>query len=80
MSAIDHKKLFKQIQADARKCDLKTQDPWYRFYEWKTHPYFSKTNQLKKAFPGLGIATVAFGLYCIYDEFIVKKNSGHKAH
>ncbi|KAJ1504947.1 hypothetical protein HMI55_006834 [Coelomomyces lativittatus] len=44
-------------------------DPWARHHAWRYHPVFSTSNQLKHAFPGLGIATVAFTFYCIYDAF-----------
>ncbi|XP_057975851.1 NADH dehydrogenase [ubiquinone] 1 beta subcomplex subunit 3-B-like [Malania oleifera] len=39
--------------------------------EWRKHPML--TNQLRHATPGLGIALVAFGIYCIgeaaYNKF-----------
>ncbi|KAH0766851.1 hypothetical protein KY285_002722 [Solanum tuberosum] len=40
--------------------------------EWRKHPMLS--NQFRHAFPGLGIAVVAFSIYCV-GEFAYNKMS-----
>ncbi|OIT06923.1 nadh dehydrogenase [ubiquinone] 1 beta subcomplex subunit 3-b, partial [Nicotiana attenuata] len=40
--------------------------------EWRKHPML--TNQFRHAFPSLGIAVVAFSIYCV-DEFAYNKMS-----
>ena len=47
---------------------------------WRYEGQFSRFNRFKNAFPGLGIATVAFTLYCGYEKFIMKKDEHHDEH
>ena len=44
---------------------------------WRYTGQFSRFNRLKNAFPGLGIATVAFAAYCGYEYFFVKDEHHH---
>ncbi|KAJ3374637.1 hypothetical protein GGF31_006534 [Allomyces arbusculus] len=61
-------------------------DPWARREAWRYHPIFSRSAQLRGAFPGLGIATAAFATYCVVEHFFFKKDDhhghghGHGAH
>ncbi|XP_047306882.1 NADH dehydrogenase [ubiquinone] 1 beta subcomplex subunit 3-B-like [Impatiens glandulifera] len=45
--------------------------------EWRKHPMLS--NQFRHAFPGLGIAVVAFSIYCVgeyaYDKIYAPSHS-----
>ncbi|KAI9596348.1 hypothetical protein BDF19DRAFT_384362 [Syncephalis fuscata] len=52
-------------------------DPWTKLHAWRNHPVFRGTNQLRAAFPGLGIATVAFTAYCIGEWAFSKNSSKH---
>ncbi|KAJ1665740.1 hypothetical protein EV178_002875 [Coemansia sp. RSA 1646] len=54
-----------KIVDKAQKADIK--DPWARREAWRKHPAFSKMNQLKGMFPGLGIAT---GLFALCEKLI----------
>ncbi|ORX73145.1 hypothetical protein DL89DRAFT_210138, partial [Linderina pennispora] len=52
-------------------------DPWARREAWRSHPSFSKMAQLRGMFPGLGIATGLFAVYCVYDHFAAKPSDKH---
>ncbi|KAI8057275.1 hypothetical protein BDF22DRAFT_616539 [Syncephalis plumigaleata] len=52
-------------------------DPWAKLHAWRNHPVFHSRNQLRGAFPGLGIATVAFTVYCLGEWAFSKKS--HKS-
>ncbi|RKP24786.1 hypothetical protein SYNPS1DRAFT_16629 [Syncephalis pseudoplumigaleata] len=52
-------------------------DPWAKLHAWRNHPVFHGRNQLRLAFPGLGIATVAFAVYCVGEWALAKKPSRH---
>ncbi|KAK4123098.1 hypothetical protein N657DRAFT_681243 [Parathielavia appendiculata] len=52
-------------------------DPWERNEAWRYTGRFSRFNRFKNAFPGLGIATVAFAGYCIYEHFFLDNRHGH---
>ena len=46
--------------------------------QWRYTGPFTRFNRFKSAFPGLGIATVAFVAYCGYEYlFISKDHHGH---
>ncbi|PSS00951.1 NADH dehydrogenase 1 beta subcomplex subunit 3, partial [Coniella lustricola] len=47
-------------------------DPWERHEAWRYKGLFSRWSRFKGAFPGLGIATVAFAVYCAYDYAFAK--------
>ncbi|KAH6671525.1 NADH-ubiquinone oxidoreductase B12 subunit family-domain-containing protein [Plectosphaerella plurivora] len=51
-------------------------DPWERAEAWRYQGQFTRFNRFKSAFPGLGIASVAFGIYCIYD-YVTDDGHGH---
>ncbi|KAG4406655.1 hypothetical protein JTP64_004039 [Candida tropicalis] len=55
-------------------------NPWAKRDAWRYEGQFSRFNRFKNAFPGLGIATVAFTLYCGYEKFIMKKDEHHDEH
>ena len=44
---------------------------------WRYTGPFTRWNRYKGSFPGLGIATVAFAAYCVYEEMFMKKEHGH---
>ncbi len=45
---------------------------------WRYTGIFSRWNRYKNAFPGLGIASVAFAGYCLYEHFFLKdEHHGH---
>jgi len=50
-------------------------DPWARAETWRHTGPFTRWNRFKGAFPGLGIATVAFAGYCVYEAMFLQ--AGH---
>ena len=51
----------------------------FRFSEaWRYEGAFTRWNRFSGAFPGLGIATVAFTGYCLYEHFFME--SDHHGH
>ncbi|KAJ4302867.1 hypothetical protein N0V90_001758 [Kalmusia sp. IMI 367209] len=54
-------------------------DPWARYEQWRYTGPFSRWNRFKGAFPGLGIATVAFAGYCVV-EAVFFKDDHHEHH
>ncbi|PVH20945.1 hypothetical protein CXQ85_004461 [Candidozyma haemuli] len=52
-------------------------NPWAKRDAWRYEGQFSRINRFKSAFPGLGIATVAFSAYLVYDKLIKKPEAGH---
>ncbi|CAZ82921.1 unnamed protein product [Tuber melanosporum] len=52
-------------------------DPWARAETWRYTGPFTRWNRFKGAFPGLGIATVAFATYCAYEALFLKKDEHH---
>ncbi|KAJ1952607.1 hypothetical protein EC988_003460 [Linderina pennispora] len=64
-----------KIIENAKKSNIK--DPWARREAWRSHPSFSKMAQLRGMFPGLGIATGLFAVYCVYDHFAAKPSDKH---
>jgi hypothetical protein len=45
---------------------------------WRYTGPFSRFNRFKGSFPGLGIATVAFGAYLAAEQFgLIKDEGGH---
>jgi NADH dehydrogenase (ubiquinone) 1 beta subcomplex subunit 3 len=45
--------------------------------EWRYTGPFTRWNRFKGAFPGLGIATVAFAAYCGYEYLFLNDDHGH---
>ncbi|KAF2087597.1 hypothetical protein K490DRAFT_19936, partial [Saccharata proteae CBS 121410] len=52
-------------------------DPWARHEAWRHTGPFTRYNRFKRAFPGLGIATVAFGVYLVYEAVFLKDDHAH---
>ncbi|KAH8148093.1 uncharacterized protein LAJ45_07857 [Morchella importuna] len=52
-------------------------DPWARIETWRYTGPFTRWNRFKGAFPGLGIATVAFAGYCAYEAVFMKEEKHH---
>ncbi|KAF2750101.1 hypothetical protein M011DRAFT_474581 [Sporormia fimetaria CBS 119925] len=52
-------------------------DPWARYEAWRYTGPFSRWNRFKGSFPGLGIATVAFGIYCVAEQLFFKDDHHH---
>jgi NADH dehydrogenase (ubiquinone) 1 beta subcomplex subunit 3 len=44
---------------------------------WRYTGPFTRWNRFKSAFPGLGIATVAFAAYCGYEYLFLNDDHGH---
>jgi len=56
-------------------------DPWARNEAWRYMNQFSTTKRLiKGSFPGLGIATVAFAGYCVYEAMFLKEDHHEEGH
>ncbi|AOW26530.1 hypothetical protein MEM_00866 [Candida albicans L26] len=55
-------------------------NPWAKRDAWRYQGQFTRFNRFKNAFPGLGIATVAFALYCGYEQLVLKKDDHHDEH
>jgi len=53
------------------------QDPWARADAWRYTGPFTRRNRFKGALPGLGIATVAFTAYCIFEALFVGGDHHH---
>ncbi|KAF2218810.1 NADH-ubiquinone oxidoreductase B12 subunit family-domain-containing protein [Elsinoe ampelina] len=53
-------------------------DPWKRAEAWRYTGPFTRFQRFRGAFPGLGIATVAFAGYLAYEQVFLKDDShGH---
>ncbi|KAG8780524.1 hypothetical protein FRC12_022900 [Ceratobasidium sp. 428] len=54
-------------------------DPWAKREAWRKHPIFSNRAMFKNAFPGFGIALVAFTAYVAAEKFVFseKKEEHH---
>ncbi|KAI2612255.1 NADH-ubiquinone oxidoreductase B12 subunit family-domain-containing protein [Hypoxylon fragiforme] len=52
-------------------------DPWERAEAWRYTGLFSRWNRFKGAFPGLGIATVAFIAYLGYEKMFLEEEHHH---
>ncbi|KAH6605091.1 hypothetical protein Trco_006798 [Trichoderma cornu-damae] len=52
-------------------------DPWERAEAWRYQGAFSRWNRFRSGFPGLGIATVAFAGYCVYEHFFLDDGHHH---
>ena len=58
------------------KSDQQSDNPINR-EAWRYTGPFTRWNRFKGAFPGLGIATVAFTVYCGYEYLFLKDDHGH---
>ena len=52
-------------------------DPWAKREAWRNHPVFSRRAMFSKAFPGFGVALVAFTAYVIADNMMNKGKAHH---
>ncbi|KAI0675417.1 NADH dehydrogenase 1 beta subcomplex subunit 3 [Trametes maxima] len=53
-------------------------DPWAKREAWRKHPVFSRRAMFSKAFPGFGVALVAFTAYVVAENVLTKgKGSSH---
>lgn len=48
--------------------------------KWRYTGLFSRWNRLKGAFPGFGIASVAFAGYCGYEYLFLKDEHHEEGH
>ncbi|KAI0194968.1 NADH-ubiquinone oxidoreductase B12 subunit family-domain-containing protein [Astrocystis sublimbata] len=55
-------------------------DPWERAEAWRYTGIFTRWNRFKGAFPGLGIATVAFAVYLGYEQMFLQDDHHGDAH
>lgn len=47
-------------------------NPWAKRDAWRYEGQFTRFNRFRNAFPGLGIAIVAFTGYCAVEKYILK--------
>ncbi|KAK6463830.1 NADH dehydrogenase 1 beta subcomplex subunit 3 [Scheffersomyces coipomensis] len=55
-------------------------NPWAKRDAWRYEGQFTRINRFKNAFPGLGIAIVAFSGYLAYEKIFLTKDSHHEEH
>ncbi|GAB7362448.1 hypothetical protein MBLNU230_g2770t1 [Neophaeotheca triangularis] len=55
-------------------------DPWARYEAWRYTGPFTRFNRFKSAFPGLGIATVAFAGYLVAEQIFFKPEHHGEGH
>ncbi|KAI1173755.1 NADH-ubiquinone oxidoreductase B12 subunit family-domain-containing protein [Nemania sp. FL0916] len=55
-------------------------DPWERAEAWRYTGPFSRWQRFSRAFPGLGIATVAFAVYLGYEQYFLQDEHHGDAH
>ncbi|KAL1945803.1 hypothetical protein VTO73DRAFT_1805 [Trametes versicolor] len=48
-------------------------DPWAKREAWRKHPVFSRRAMFARAFPGFGVAVVAFTTYVIAENMLTKE-------
>ncbi|KAF2756224.1 hypothetical protein EJ05DRAFT_478235 [Pseudovirgaria hyperparasitica] len=62
----------------AASSGMPANDPWKRYEAWRYTGPFSTRNRFRRAFPGLGIATVAFAGYLVFEAvFLKEEHHGH---
>ncbi|KAI7025820.1 hypothetical protein KC318_g1164 [Hortaea werneckii] len=52
-------------------------DPWKRNEAWRYTGPFTRFNRFRGAFPGFGIASVAFAGYLVYEQVFMSSGHGH---
>ncbi|KAI1617601.1 hypothetical protein EDD37DRAFT_646440 [Exophiala viscosa] len=57
--------------------EWRARDPWARSEAWRYTGPFTRWNRMKRAFPGLGIASVAFAGYVLFEALFLNKSHGH---
>ena len=50
-------------------------DPWAKREAWRKAPVFSRRAMFSRAFPGFGVALVAFTAYVVVDNMTSKGKS-----
>lgn len=55
-------------------------NPWAKRDAWKYEGQFSRLNRFRNAFPGLGIAIVAFTAYVGFEKLVLKKGGDEHGH
>lgn len=55
-------------------------NPWAKRDAWRYEGQFTRYNRFKSAFPGLGIAIVAFTGYVTFEHFFLKKDHHEEHH
>lgn len=65
LPAVDN--MMKEIKLFARQVSLKDKDPWYPYYGWTQHEFFSTRHVIRLLLPGFGYASVIFGIYCVVE-------------
>lgn len=53
--------------ADSLPAEWKS--PWHQRDLWRQHPFFSRYNRLKGAFPGIISGSLMFAVYLAYDHW-----------
>lgn len=51
-------------------------NPWAKRDAWRYEGQFSRASRFKSAFPGFGIAVVAFTAYVAFEKLVLKPNGG----
>ncbi|RVX69145.1 hypothetical protein B0A52_06859 [Exophiala mesophila] len=69
---------MKALTNAATSREWRARDPWARNEAWRYTGPFTRWNRLKGAFPGLGIATVAFAGYVVVEAMFFKDTHGHE--
>ncbi|KAI0663405.1 NADH dehydrogenase 1 beta subcomplex subunit 3 [Cubamyces menziesii] len=52
-------------------------DPWAKREAWRKHPVFSRRAMFARAFPGFGVALVAFTTYVVAENLLTKDKKSH---
>jgi len=71
---------MKQFTDAATSKTWRSRDPWARAETWRYTGPFTRWNRFKGAFPGFGIAAVAFAGYCVYEAVFLKEAHHGEGH
>ena len=66
---------FSSLQMSPPRDPQLFRDPWAKREAWRSHPVFSRRQMFARAFPGFGVAVVAFTAYVIADNLMTKGKS-----
>lgn len=72
------RQLLDDVMVDIKQGVLK--DPWQRHYAFRHDPAYSTLQKVRRAFPGFGIAAVAFGIYLGLEYVGVIPSSSSNDH
>lgn len=71
--------LMEAIRIDARPGRLA--DPWRQVGAWSGHPYFGAGHKIRLAFPGFGLALLAFTGYLVLEHVgVIPGAAGYDGH